>query len=406
MPILMPDSDLDWPAPVFRVMDGMSVGAAKCCEVKLPHRIVRCLAMPALRITRREPVWSHRKEPAHHTFRRGVKLSKLVNLAHGDGGAQTGELILQVFRKHFNSPILGRQEDAAVFPFPGGKVAMATDSFIVDPIFFPGGDIGKLAICGTANDLAVMGAEPKYITAGFIIEEGFPIAHLEEIVISMAHTAVSTGVEIVAADTKVAEKGAVDKIFINTSGLGIRAEGPSLGAKMVEPGNSIVVSGPVGNHGLVILASRMGINLDHGLVSDCACLWPLIRDALNHFAVKFMRDATRGGLATVLNELAVAGNFDLILHEQKIPVCREVMELSQMLGVDPLYLANEGRFVAVVPEEEASGLVERLNRFDRGKGAAVIGKLQEGSGGVFLRTRFGGTRKLGFLTGQHIPRIC
>lgn len=330
----------------------------------------------------------------------------MVNLSHGDGGARTGELISGVFRKHFNSPILGRQEDAAVFPFPGGKAALATDSFIVDPIFFPGGDIGKLAICGTANDLAVMGARPKYIAAGFIIEEGFPMDHLEKVVMSMAHTSVSAGVEIVAADTKVAERGAVDKIFINTSGIGIKAEGPNLGAEMVEPGDSIVVSGPVGNHGLVILASRMGIDLHPGLVSDCDCLWPLIRDALDHFPVRFMRDATRGGLATVLNELAFAGKMDLILHEQKIPVCREVMELSQMLGVDPLYLANEGRFIAVVPEEAASGLVERLNRFDRGKGAAVIGQLQEGSGGVFLRTRFGGTRKLGFLTGQHIPRIC
>lgn len=315
-------------------------------------------------------------------------------------------MISKVFEKHFGNPILSRQEDAAVFPFPGGKVAMTTDSFIVDPIFFPGGDIGKLAVCGTANDLAVMGARPVYLTAGFIIEEGFKIEHLEQIAISMARTAGSVGVEIVAADTKVAEKGAVDGIFINTSGIGFREESLSLGADMVKPGDSIVVSGPVGNHGLVILASRMGINLHPGLMSDCGCLWPLICDAINHFPVKFMRDATRGGLATVLNELAAAGKLDLILYEQKIPVCQEVMELSQMLGVDPLYLANEGRFIAVVPEEAATGLVERLNDFDLGKGAAAIGRLQEGSGGVFLRTRFGGTRKLDFLTGQHIPRIC
>ncbi|HHX87556.1 MAG TPA: hydrogenase expression/formation protein HypE [Firmicutes bacterium] len=333
-------------------------------------------------------------------------MSKLVHLAHGDGGALTRELISRVFTRHFDNRMLRRQEDAAVFSFPGGQVAMTTDSFIVDPIFFPGGNIGKLAVCGTVNDLAVMGARPVYLTAGFIIEEGFEVEHLEQIAVSMARTASAVGAEIVAADTKVAEKGAVDGIFINTTGIGFREERICLGADMVKPGDSVIVSGPVGNHGLVILASRMGITLNNGLVSDCDCLWPLIREIVGCYPVRFMRDATRGGLATVLNELAVASKLELILHEQKIPVCREVMELSQMLGVDPLYLANEGRFIAVVPEESASGLVERLNRFELGKGAAVIGRLQEGSGGVFLRTRFGGTRKLDFLTGQHIPRIC
>ncbi len=333
-------------------------------------------------------------------------MSKLVQLAHGDGGALTGELISQVFRKHIGNPILGRQEDAAVFSFPGGEAAMATDSFIIDPIFFPGGDIGKLAVCGTANDLSVMGARPVYLTAGFIIEEGFRVDYLEQIAVSMASTAASIGVEIVAADTKVAEKGAVDGIFINTSGLGFRGKTPRLGADMVRPGDRLVVSGPLGNHGLVILASRMGITLHPGLVSDCGCLWPLICDALNYFSLKFMRDATRGGAATVLKELALAGNLDIMLDEQKIPVSREVVELSEMLGVDPLYLANEGRFIAVVPEEEAPGLAEQLNRFDQGRGAAVIGYLQEGRGEVFLRTRFGGTRKLNLLTGQNIPRIC
>ncbi len=327
-------------------------------------------------------------------------------MAHGDGGALTRDLISRVFEKHLGNSILGRQEDAAIIPSPGGDLALTTDSFIVDPIFFPGGDIGKLAVCGTINDLAVMGACPAYITAGFMIEEGFRIVDLEQIARSMSRTAREAGVKVVAADTKVAEKGAVDGIFINTSGLGFRESGLALGAERVRAGESVVVSGPVGDHGLVILASRMGISLNEGLVSDCNCLWPLIREILGEFSVKFMRDATRGGLVTVLKELTVASGLDLILHEQDIPVRREVMELSAMLGVDPLYLANEGRFVAVVPPEEAPDLVERLNRFDLGKGAAVIGGLQEGSEEVYLRTRFGGTRKLGPLSGQHIPRIC
>lgn len=333
-------------------------------------------------------------------------LSKLVNLSHGDGGALTRELISGVFELHFGNQILGRWEDAAVFPSPGGELALTTDSFIVDPIFFPGGDIGKLAICGTVNDLAVMGAHPVYLTAGFIIEEGFEIKLLEKIVVSMARTARSIGIQIVAADTKVAEKGAVDRIFINTSGIGFREKHLRLGADLVKPGDSVIVSGPVGNHGLVILASRMGISLKNGLVSDCGCLWPMICEIVKDFPVKFMRDATRGGIATVLKELATASNLDLIVHEDKIPVCREVMELSQMLGVEPLYLANEGRFIAVIPADAAPDVVERLNRFDLGKGASIIGALQEGTGRVLLNTRFGGTRTLDFLRGQQIPRIC
>jgi len=332
--------------------------------------------------------------------------SPLIELAHGDGGGLTRELIAAVFARHFANPILGRQEDAAICPLPGGRVAVTTDSFIVDPIFFPGGDIGKLAVCGTVNDLAVMGARPLYLTAGFIIEEGFSVELLEKIAASMACAAAAAGVHIVAADTKVAEKGAVDQLFINTTGIGLIEGSLCLGADQVRPGDRVIVSGPVGNHGLVILASRMGLDLNGGLVSDCACLWPVISAVISDFPVKFMRDATRGGLATVLKELAVSSGLDVVVREESIPVCREVIELSQMLGVEPYYLANEGRFIAVVPEAAAPGLVERLHQFELGRGAAVIGTLHEGSGRVLLHTRFGGTRVLDFLRGQHIPRIC
>ncbi|HPU00525.1 MAG: hydrogenase expression/formation protein HypE [Firmicutes bacterium] len=331
---------------------------------------------------------------------------ELVQLGHGDGGALTRELITRVFEPHLGNPMLGRQEDAALFSLPGGKVALTTDSFVVKPLFFPGGDIGKLAVCGTANDLAVMGARPLYLTAGFIIEEGLPLEELEQVALSMARAAAAAGVKIVAADTKVAERGAVDRLFINTSGIGQREAEISLGAEMVRPGDSVIVSGPVGNHGMVILASRMGINPGNGLLSDCACLWPLICEIIEDFPIRFMRDATRGGLATVLKELAVAAGLDLVVEEEKIPLCREVRELAEMLGVDPLYLACEGRFIAVVPPEAASAVVERLHRFEEGRGAAIIGRLQEGSGRLLLRTSFGGTRVLDFLRGQHIPRIC
>jgi len=339
-------------------------------------------------------------------FGEGNDLSRLVQLGHGDGGALTRELISRIFEPHLGNPLLGRQEDAALFSLPGGKVALATDSFIVDPLFFPGGDIGKLAVCGTVNDLAVMGARPLYLTAGFIIEEGLPMEELERVAVSMARAAAEAGVEIVAADTKVTERGAADRLFINTTGIGLREEHLRLGAEMVRPGDSVIVSGPVGNHGMVILASRMGISPGNGLLSDCACLWPLIREIIKDLPVRFMRDATRGGLATVLSELAAACRLDIIVKEEEIPLCREVMELSEMLGVDPLYLACEGCFIAVVPPGAAPGVVERLNRFEQGRGAAVIGRLQEGGGRALLRTRFGGTRALDFLRGQHIPRIC
>lgn len=332
-----------------------------------------------------------------------------IRLGHGSGGQLTHELINSVFAKHFNNPWLNRQEDSALIPANTSKLAFSTDSYIVDPIFFPGGNIGKLAVSGTVNDLAVTGAVPKYLSAGFIIEEGFEITKLEEIVISMAEEAKNSGVQIVTGDTKVVNKGKCDKVFINTSGIGTLKKEfePIAEAVKVKPGDVLLVNGFVGDHGVAILGERESLKFNTPVKSDAACLNGLIQEVLSKHEVHFMRDATRGGLATVLAELAKSRNVGIEVNEEKIPVQEEVKGICEVFGYDPLYMANEGKVVLVVPGQEAQDLIKTMRGHPLGKNSKIIGLVTEKHPGkVILNTEIGGQRFLEMLAGEQLPRIC
>lgn len=343
--------------------------------------------------------------------------SGTVLLAHGDGGLLTSKLLEEVFTKHLKDEALLHMTDAAVLSLPGqgltgrasaaGCLAFTTDSFVVKPIFFPGGDIGKLAVAGTVNDLSVMGAEPLYLSAGFILEEGFPLEQLERVVISMAETAREAGIRIVAGDTKVVERGHGDGLFINTSGIGVVIPEANLGYDRIQEGDLVVINGPVGLHGAAILCRRKGIEFDSPVESDCAPLNRIILSLLKKFpGIKFMRDATRGGLATVLKEAAVMAGKEITLFEEDIPVSEEVQGIIEMLGLDSLYLANEGKFVAIVEADEAEAVVRAMREFPEGAQAAIIGRVKKGGGDLFLKTTLGGNRYLDLLAGEQLPRIC
>ncbi|CAA7600176.1 AIR synthase related protein, C-terminal domain [Acididesulfobacillus acetoxydans] len=294
----------------------------------------------------------------------------LLLLAHGDGGILTHELIKGVFQKYLTAPELLALTDAALLP-GAGTIALTTDSFVVNPLFFPGGDIGKLAVAGTVNDLAVSGSKPKYLTAGFILEEGLDLALLERAVASMAATAESCGISLVAGDTKVVERGKGDGIYINTTGIGFKDENASLGYERIEPGDKILLNGGIGEHGVAVLAERAGFTFDQTILSDCAPLNTLITPLLETFgpAVKFMRDPTRGGLATTAKEIALASGRDLWLEETAIPVRAEVRGATEFLGLDPLYLANEGKCILITAASMADEIVVSSAVFRQGKGA-------------------------------------
>lgn len=313
-----------------------------------------------------------------------------------------------MFLTHFGNPVLASLTDSAALEIPAGaKLALTTDSFVVTPIFFRGGDIGRLAVSGTVNDLAVSGARPLYLTAAFILEEGLSLAVLQQVAASMAAAAKEAGVSVVAGDTKVVGRGHADKLFINTTGLGVVPPGVELGYHRVSPGDAVVVSGYVGDHGLAVLAERRELAVSNAPASDCAPLNGLILPLLDQFpGIKLMRDPTRGGLATALKEIAAASGVDIWLEEAAIPVRPQCRGLAEMLGLDPLYLANEGKFVAVVAAEEADRLVHALRRHPLGEAAAVIGEVRRGSGQLFLRTAYGGTKRLEMLAGDPLPRIC
>lgn len=332
----------------------------------------------------------------------------IILLAHGDGGKLTHRLIEDLFLRHFANPLLAPLSDAACFDLPaGGRVALTTDSFVVSPLFFNGGDIGKLAVSGTVNDLAVSGAEPLYLTAGFILEEGLPFSVLERVVESMSAEARQAGVSIITGDTKVVGKGHADQMFINTTGLGVIPCGIDLGYHRVEPDDAVVVSGFIGDHGLAILAERQEMVVDNAPASDCASLNRFIAPLLGEFSgIKLMRDPTRGGLATTLKEIAQSCRVDIYLDDTAIPVRPEAGGLAEILGLDPLYMANEGKFLALVKAGQAEKLVERMRRHPLGEAAAVIGKVQPGSGRLYLRTAYGGTKRLEMLSGAPLPRIC
>ena len=330
---------------------------------------------------------------------------KTVTLAHGNGGAENQELISKVFYRAFKNDILTKSEDAAVIE--NGTLAFTTDSFTVSPIFFNGADIGKLAICGTCNDLAMMGAKPKYLTCSVIIEEGFEIKDLEKIVKSMKDELEVNGAIIVSGDTKVVPKGAVDKIFINTTGIGeILYKGIS--SNNVSENDLILVSRDIGAHGATIFASREGMDMDTSLKSDCASLFPQVKALIDaNIKITALRDATRGGVSAVLNEWAKQSNVCIEIEEEKIPVCDEVKGICEMLGFESLSLANEGTFVLAIAQEDAQKTIEVLHTFENAKNATIIGKVtQQYEKRVVLNSAWGTKRFLESPTGELLPRIC
>jgi len=337
-----------------------------------------------------------------------MRQDKTVLLAHGSGGSYSRRLIEDVFAKAFSNPLLAPLNDQAVFSLPAKKLAFTTDSFVVNPIFFPGGDIGKLSICGTVNDLAVGGARPVYLSASFIIEEGLSMDELGRIVESMAEAAKEAGVTIVTGDTKVVERGKGDRIFINTAGIGT-VDGPELSPLNMRPGDRVIVSGTMGDHGIAIMTHREGIRMDAPVVSDCAPLHTLAMDIISAApdGVRAMRDPTRGGLATVLNEFAASSSSCISIMEEKVPVKDAVRGACELLGFDPLYLANEGKLVAIVSAEAAPLVLEAMRAHPLGKDAAVIGTVAEGpKGKALLETCIGNRRVLDMLSGEQLPRIC
>ena len=347
-------------------------------------------------------------------LRQGKLISSVITLAHGGGGKAMRDLIDDVFISAFSNPALNTLEDQARFSLAdlaryGDRLAMTTDSYVIDPIFFPGGDIGKIAICGTVNDLAVGGATPLYLSCAMIIEEGMEVATLRKIVQSMADTAKAAGVLIVTGDTKVVERGSCDKIFINTTGVGVIDQKYQLGANKAQAGDRILVNGFLGDHGAAILNARGDMHLSSPVESDCACLHELIRVLLNAAPdTRFIRDATRGGIASVLNELADASNCAIEIVENHTPIRPEVKGFCEILGLDPLYLANEGKLVAVVPEHQAPAALAAMCAHPLGVEAADIGQVLQGgrAGRVHMQTGFGGKRIVDMLVGEQLPRIC
>jgi hydrogenase expression/formation protein HypE len=341
-----------------------------------------------------------------------------ITLAHGSGGRAMHELVEGLFLEYLRNPLLEALEDQAVFELAGGpgpsRLAFTTDSYVVTPIFFPGGDIGRLAVNGTVNDLCVSGARPLYLSVGFILEEGFPIADLRRILTSMRAAATEAGVEIVTGDTKVVQKGSVDKIFINTSGIGVIETPIRLSAARAQVGDKVIVSGRVGDHGTTIMIARGELELETEVESDTAPLNRLVREMIEESvrvasidAIHCLRDPTRGGVATTLNEIALGSDVCIEILEDLIPVREEVKGACEILGLDPLYVANEGRLIAIVAAEVAEPLVARMRENVYGREACIIGEVKaEPQGIVAMRTGFGGTRIVDMLVGEQLPRIC
>lgn len=338
---------------------------------------------------------------------------KTITLSHGGGGKAMKDLIADVFVAAFDNPLLAPLDDTAHMPMSllaqyGDRLAFTTDSFVVDPLEFPGGDIGKLAVCGTINDLAVGGAAPLYLSCAAIIEEGLPIDLLHRIARSMAAAAREAGVQVVTGDTKVVQRGACDRLFLTTAGIGVIRTGIALGADNARPGDVVLVNGVLGDHGSAILAARGDLALDAPIDSDCAALHGLV-DVLLQAAphTRFMRDATRGGIATVLNEIAIASNCGIELEERAVPLREAVKGFCEILGLDPLYLANEGRLVAIIPPCEADRALAAMRAHPLGVGACVIGEVTtRRPGQVIMHTLFGGQRMVDMLVGDQLPRIC
>lgn len=336
--------------------------------------------------------------------RRAPRLrDEAINMAHGAGGRATHTLIEALFQPAFGNPL----GDQALFSVEGSTLAVTTDSYVVSPLFFPGGDIGRLAVNGTVNDLAVGGAEPVCLTCGLILEEGLPVEILRRVVESMAEAAQKAGVRLLAGDTKVVPRGKGDLLFVNTTGVGLVREPGRLGLERVRPGDAVLVSGTVGDHGTAIMLARGDLELETDLESDTAPLHELCQSLLGAAEVHLMRDATRGGVATVLNELAREAQLAVAIREEAIPVREEVRGAAEILGIDPLYVANEGKLVAVVAGTDAELALAALRAHPLGRQAAIIGEVRaEPPGMVFMHTAFGGSRVVDMLVGDPLPRIC
>ncbi len=332
-------------------------------------------------------------------------MNKTINLAQGNGGEENAELISKIFYQHFKNDILEKCEDAAIID--GGRLAFTTDSFTVSPLFFDGGDIGKLSICGTCNDLAMMGAKPAYMTCAVIVEEGFEIADLETIVVSMKKELEINGAIIVCGDTKVVPRGSVDKIFINTTGIGV-VQKEGISSSSISQADTIVISNQIGRHGATIFANREGMKFSSALQSDCTSLWPLVEKLLaEDIAITAMRDATRGGVAAVLNEWAKQSNVCIEVNEESLPVSDEVRGICEILGFEAYNLANEGTFVLAVKSDDAKKVVDILQSFEEAHHAAIIGQVtHQYDGRVILLSAWGSKRFMDLPTGELLPRIC
>lgn len=331
-----------------------------------------------------------------------------IVLGHGSGGKLTAQLIETVFLPAFSNPLLEKLDDQAVLQVNGSRLAFTTDSFVVTPIFFPGGDIGRLAVNGTINDLAMSGARPLYLAAGFILEEGLAIEDLRRVVDSMSAAAREAGVQMVTGDTKVVNRGKGDKVFISTTGIGIVEKPVQISASFARPGDKIILSGYIGDHGMAILSQRENLEFEGVIESDCAALHQLVAEMLEvSWDVHSLRDPTRGGVATVLNEIASHANVGMLVHESQIPVRDTVRGACEILGLDPLYVANEGKLIAIVGPDVAEAIVERMRGNPLGRDARIIGEVVEQHPRmVLLKTEIGGTRVLDTLFGEQLPRIC
>lgn len=342
-------------------------------------------------------------------YRRALDIRRgVVDMTHGSGGRATADLIRELFAKHFSNDYLNEGHDGAVMPPLTNPVAVSCDAHVVKPLFFPGGDIGSLAVCGTVNDVAVCGARPLYIAATFILEEGFPLADLDRIVASMAEAAREAGVLVVTGDTKVVEKGHGDGIYITTTGIGEKLTDRSISGRAARPGDRILISGTMGDHGTAILSQRENMSFGTTIESDSAPLNRMVEAILKAAPnTHVLRDPTRGGLATTLNEIAVQSSVGMVLDESKIPVRPEVAAACEFLGLDPLYVANEGKLIVIVPENEVDAALAAMRSDLHGANAAEIGVVtEENAGRVEMTTLMGGRRNVDWLEGEQLPRIC
>ncbi len=331
-----------------------------------------------------------------------------VDMTHGSGGRVMAQLIEELFVKHFDNELLRQANDQAAFDVPAGRMVMSTDGHVISPLFFPGGDIGSLSVHGTINDIAMSGAKPLYLSAGFILEEGFPLADLERIVASMGRAASAAGVPVVTGDTKVVEKGKGDGVFITTTGIGVVPEGVTISGDLARPGDAVLVNGTLGDHGVAIMSSRENLEFETSIESDSAALHTLIANMVAAVpTIHCLRDPTRGGLATTLNELARQSAVGMKLQESAIPINPAVTAACELLGLDPLYVANEGKLVCICAQADARRVLQVMQAHPLGRRSAIIGEVVEDQYGfVQMETSFGGSRVVDWLAGEQLPRIC